>query len=61
MVNLARKNDFDPETLLAATNTKFVKRFQQVEDSLKAESKSLKEATLKEMDAKWDAAKHKES
>jgi len=61
VVNLARKNDFDPETLLAATNTKFVKRFQQVEDSLKAESKNLNEATLEEMDAKWDAAKREEA
>lgn len=61
VVNLARKNNFDPETLLAATNTKFVKRFHQVEDSLKAEGKTLKESTLEEMDAKWDAAKYKES
>lgn len=61
VVNLARKNHFDPETLLAATNTKFVKRFQQVEDSLKAEGKTLKEATLEEMDAQWDSAKLNES
>jgi len=59
VVNLARKNKFDPETLLAATNTKFVKRFQQVEDSLKAEGKTLKESTLEEMDAKWNLAKRK--
>lgn len=61
VVNLARKKNFDPETLLAATNTKFVKRFQQVEERLKAEGKSLQEASLEEMDAKWDAAKCEES
>ncbi|NOY00833.1 MAG: nucleoside triphosphate pyrophosphohydrolase [Verrucomicrobia bacterium] len=61
VVNLARKKNFDPETLLAATNTKFVKRFQQVEDYLKAEGKTLNESTLEEMDAKWEQAKLKES
>ncbi|MFK5924127.1 MAG: nucleoside triphosphate pyrophosphohydrolase [Verrucomicrobiota bacterium] len=57
VVNLARKKKFDPETLLAAANSKFVKRFQQVEDRLQAEGKTLRQASLEEMDAQWDAAK----
>ncbi|MCF6312215.1 MAG: nucleoside triphosphate pyrophosphohydrolase [Verrucomicrobiales bacterium] len=57
IVNLARKNHFDPEALLAATNSKFVKRFQKVEDLLKAENKTLTESSLEEMDAKWEQAK----
>ena len=57
IVNLARKEKFDAETLLAAANSKFVKRFQKVEDGLKAGGKTLQEATLEEMDAQWNAAK----
>lgn len=60
VVNLARKQNFDPESLLAATNTKFVKRFNQVEDRLKEKGKNLNEATLEEMDVEWDAAKRGE-
>ncbi len=60
IVNLARKQEFDAETLLAAANTKFVKRFQQVERRLKSEGKTLQEATLEEMDAQWNAVKDSE-
>jgi len=57
VVNLARKNKLDAESLLAAANDKFVDRFAKVEDTVEASGKSLKEATLEEMDAAWDAAK----
>lgn len=57
VVNLARKNHFDPEALLAATNSKFVKRFQKVEDLISADGKTLTESSLAEMDAKWEQAK----
>lgn len=57
VVNLARKNKFDPEALLAATNSKFVKRFQKVEDLVSADGKTLAESSLEEMDAKWEQAK----
>lgn len=60
VVNLARKKNYDPETLLAAANTKFVNRFQQVEDLLKAEGKTFEDSSLEEMDAKWNTVKRKE-
>lgn len=58
-VNLARKCGLEPETLLAAANEKFVRRFQKVEDALRAQGRPLAEATLAEMDAAWEAAKAK--
>jgi len=60
VVNLARKERFDAEALLAAANAKFVKRFQQVEDGLKAMGKTLKEASLEEMDGQWNSVKDAE-
>lgn len=60
IVNLARKEKFDAETLLAAANTKFVKRFQQVEKSLNAKGKTLEEASLEEMDGQWNVVKDSE-
>jgi len=57
VVNLARHHGFDAETLLAATNDKFVGRFHEVEIALAAQGKTLAEATLEEMDAAWNAVK----
>ena len=39
---------------LAATNRKFVKRFQKVEAALLESGSSLDEATLEEMDHRWE-------
>lgn len=58
VVNLARKSGFQAELLLDATNRKFVDRFRQVESQLASEGKDLKEASLEEMDAAWEAAKN---
>ncbi len=57
IVNLARKEGQDAESLLAAANDKFINRFHQVEAGLKADGKSLKEASLDEMEAQWQVAK----
>ena len=58
-VNLVRKCGLDPENLLAAANTKFVRRFQSVEDTLRLAGKTLDAASLEEKDAAWNAAKTK--
>lgn len=58
-VNLARKCGLEPENLLAAANEKFVRRFQRVEDALRAKGRTLQEASLQEMDAAWEEAKVK--
>ncbi len=57
VVNLARFMKVDPEQALRKTNTKFRRRFAHVEDGL---GKPLKDATLEEMEALWQAAKHLE-
>ncbi len=57
MVNVARYFNLVAEDSLRQTNAKFEKRFRYIEDQLKKEKKSVKEATLEEMDAHWEAAK----
>ncbi len=57
VVNIARFLKVDPEQALRKTNTKFRRRFAHVEDGL---GKPLKEATIEEMEALWQAAKKAE-
>jgi len=60
LVNLARHVGADPETALRATNAKFERRFAYIERALAAQGRSLDQASLEEMDALWNAAKHEE-
>jgi MazG family protein len=57
VVNLARKSNLDAETVLQAATDKFVSRFSQVEDELKARGQKLGEAGLEELDEIWNAHK----
>jgi MazG family protein len=57
VINLARFLKVDPEQALRKTNTKFRRRFAHVEEGL---GKPLKDATLEEMEALWQAAKQQE-
>ncbi len=57
VTNLARKLGIDPEAALEGTNQKFLHRFAEIEKGLKADQISLKDATIEQMDAFWDAAK----
>lgn len=61
VVNLARKLDIEPETALKRTNRKFRKRFGFIENSLKADGKTLEDSDLVEMDALWNRAKAAEA
>ncbi len=54
MANLGRHLGVDPEEALRSTNAKFVRRFNGVEDELKARGKTPSESSLEEMDAIWD-------
>jgi MazG family protein len=56
-VNLARKSKLDAETALQSATDKFVRRFNLVEDELKARGKELGEADLVELDQIWNAVK----
>jgi ATP diphosphatase len=59
-VNLARHVDCDAESVVRATNQKFERRFGSIEAALARQGRSPTDATLKEMDALWDAAKREE-
>jgi MazG family protein len=56
-VNVARLVGVDPETALKASNRKFRRRFSHIETRLDENGRSVKEASLEEMDALWDEAK----
>jgi MazG family protein len=57
VVNLARKCKLDAETALQAGTDKFVRRFNLLEDELKAQGKKLGDVDLAELDAIWDKIK----
>lgn len=57
VINYARFVDIDPETALEKTNKKFIKRFQWMEEQIKADQKSLADMNLEEMDKYWNASK----
>lgn len=57
VANLARHLNVDPEEALRAANAKFTRRFEAVEDALKARGKTPAQSDLAEMDALWDAVK----
>jgi len=60
LANLARHLKVDPEAALRRTNSKFERRFRQIEAALAAEGRSPAEATLAEMDALWTRIKRAE-
>ena len=60
VANLARHLDIDPEAALRATNAKFTRRFEGVEDRLTARGKTPTQSDLAEMDALWDEVKRAE-
>ncbi len=57
MVNLGRHLGLDPEACLRASNVKFTRRFNYIEDELEKIGKRPQDSDLAEMDALWNAAK----
>lgn len=57
IANLARKLGIEPESALRKANEKFTARFNEVEDRLHAQGRSVHEATLDEMERHWDNVK----
>jgi len=57
VTNLSRKLGIDPELALRRTNTKFTSRFKHIEETAKNEARDLKDMSLDEMEALWQAAK----
>lgn len=57
MANLARHLKIDPEEALRKANTKFICRFEGIEDKLSELRKTPQQSNLQEMDILWDAVK----
>ena len=56
-INLAAYLKVDPESALRSTNAKFERRFQYVEQALKASDINIETASLEQLDTFWDKAK----
>ncbi|MFH0758790.1 MAG: nucleoside triphosphate pyrophosphohydrolase [Bacteroidota bacterium] len=57
IVNAARLYDVEPETALERTNRKFIRRFKYLEKKALDSGRSLREMSLREMEAIWQEAK----
>lgn len=57
LINLCRYAEIDPEEALNVTNDEFIRRFHAMQEALAAEGLELAEATLAQMEEKWQAAK----
>ena len=59
IVNVARYFNLVAEDSLRQTNKKFEHRFRYIETELKKQNKTVKEASLEQMDKLWEEAKKK--
>lgn len=57
VINAARLYGVDAEVALGESCSKFRRRFNYIEASIKAQGRTLSDATLADMDALWDQAK----
>ncbi len=60
MANLARHLGVEPETALQGTNSKFRRRFSDMEKTAETSGSQLSEMSLEELDRLWDQAKTRE-
>ncbi|MGI5885233.1 MAG: nucleoside triphosphate pyrophosphohydrolase [Candidatus Spyradocola sp.] len=56
-VNVCRMKKVPPELALQATTEKFIRRFSHIEEAASTQGRSLRDMTLREMDALWEEAK----
>ena len=54
MVNLGRHLGLDAEDSLRKANSKFTRRFNYIEDKIKAQNSSIDDASLEQMDLIWN-------
>jgi tetrapyrrole methylase family protein/MazG family protein len=57
LINLCRYLDLEPNEALNVTNNEFVRRFNAMQAALAADGLELAEATLEQMEEKWQTAK----
>jgi ATP diphosphatase len=60
VANLARHVGVDPDSAVAATNAKFLRRFAFIELETARRGRTLSDSSLEEMDALWNEAKRAE-
>jgi len=60
LVNIARYLSLDPESALKKTNRKFKRRFQWMEEQLRAGGRTPQQATMDELESLWQQAKQRE-
>jgi len=60
LVNIARYLSLDPESALKRTNRKFKRRFQWMEERLKASGKTPHEASMEELESLWQQSKQQD-
>ena len=61
MVNLARYLSLDPESALRKTNRKFKRRFQWMEERLRATKRTPQQLSTDELETLWQQAKQQET
>jgi ATP diphosphatase len=61
LVNLARYLSLDSESALKKTNRKFRRRFQWMEERLRASQRTPQQASMEELELLWRQAKQQES
>jgi len=60
LVNIARYLSLDPESALKKTNRKFKRRFQWMEERLRASGRGPQQASMQELEELWQQAKRQE-
>jgi nucleoside triphosphate diphosphatase len=60
LVNIARYLSLDPESALRKTNRKFKRRFQWMEERLRAGGRAPQQASMDELETLWQQAKQQE-
>ncbi len=60
LANIGRRWGLNPEEALRRSNVKFSRRFQAIEEAMKSEGRSMHDATLREMEDAYQAAKRRE-
>ncbi len=60
LANIARRWGINPEEALRKSNAKFSRRFMAIEQAVAAQGRTMREATLQEMEDAYQAAKSRE-
>jgi ATP diphosphatase len=61
LVNIARYLSIDPESALKKTNRKFKRRFQWMEEQLRASGRGPRDASMDELEQLWQSSKKAEA